>query len=411
MITGGIRWVDLDALNERCRTYVFPKYQGYGGTYGGGRPNFKADIKEGTIAIDGDGVRLRQPDADCGLKMSAGQVATWTVHSIALLGPLIAGRLDEYRGANGQREPEWWYIWKLCVSLFNLVLSRATGDVWSKTVSKLVVELQEKVLAYPTFSLLFKKKMHFISHVSVEGLEWGPISRFWNMLLEGFHQPHKRAAEASNHKDLLYTVVEDYSERSGLLYYHQTELIREDAVVVGAMARDSINIEDPAAATAPDVAWVYSRAAAAAPKQAGAAPVPHAVELLVDFPEAVRFGGRVFSLGAWVIVSSREPPLVGRLAKIHRLYRSSARGMFSGYRVYAALTVYAESALRQHPIQGHHFSTNSSAVRGVSQAPDIRGEYMELSHPAVQLVLLWRTPNSPDTLQPAPEAAVRFFEI
>ena len=105
-----------EALNLAAAEYEWPLHHSFPG---GRTPAFRADISEGTTAIGPDGTRMRVPDDSCSLKMSAAQVASWTLHSLAILGPLIAEQLDAYRREHGA-EPAWWTIWKRCVSVFQL---------------------------------------------------------------------------------------------------------------------------------------------------------------------------------------------------------------------------------------------------------------------------------------------------
>ena len=76
------------------------------------------------------------------------------------------------------------------------------------------MEAQKRFLGIPAYSMLWKPKNHFATHIPGDILRFGPPRTYWCMRFEAKNQEHKASARHSNFKNTPKTVAKFWAERS-----------------------------------------------------------------------------------------------------------------------------------------------------------------------------------------------------
>ena len=172
----------VEALNARLCGYPYQP--------GCSRPQLFTDaISAGT----GRGAE-RRPLSSCHLNMKAADVTTFVLHSLEILGPFIP---------DGCMWPEW-QSWKLAVAIWRCVHAirvhddpAAPDESTIMCLDTLIREHNTIFLDIALYSELQKPKvMHYLTHLPVNGRDFGPWCKWTNLRFEGFHQLFKQLATA-----------------------------------------------------------------------------------------------------------------------------------------------------------------------------------------------------------------------
>ena len=323
-ITAKLKLCGVADINTSSRTYAWPKFHAFARP-----PQLPESLSESTK----DECGLQVPHLDAALKMNAGAVITWVLHSIpVLLGvKQISHYLLEYRDRHGEY-PLFWQEWICYVRIFRLSLSRVTNNFWAIKIADLSQEHKKLVLMIPEYVQMFKKKEHALDHFAVDGIMVGPLVSFWNFLLEGFHQPHKRSAEASNHKATMLTMVGNWAERSALAFFDPKH--RDDSDVKLIRSAQFVETVDTAS-----VQSVLMRRLVTVADLSG----HH--DIKVEWFECVEHKGRAFGQGSWLEVTFHQGQgvhLNARLSKVHALLR------VNDDKVFVALNIYPPDSLKMN---------------------------------------------------------------
>lgn len=205
-------------LRAAQAAYPYPRISG------GKLPPLLESVTEGkieTVKIEGqiETVQLRMPKSSARLSnMNAAQVLVWMQHSVEVFRPFIERK--------GGAPPAWWEAWVLYVRILHMLMARQVGHQWAQHAALLIRRHHELVISIREFGELFKKKDHYLDHIPLDGLSYGPPVQNWLFLFEAFHQPFKQAARACNFKDALWTIALSWAETSAMDFFNQTHVGR-----------------------------------------------------------------------------------------------------------------------------------------------------------------------------------------
>jgi len=107
----------------------------------------------------------------------------------------------------GQFVQDWsadfWRCWLLHVEYVLLMLSDAFSYEDVRRLDSLIYEHQTLFLSIPSHNQFWVPKHHFVTHVPLDILFWGPPRNFWCMMLESENQVFKQVGKHSNFKSAL----------------------------------------------------------------------------------------------------------------------------------------------------------------------------------------------------------------
>jgi hypothetical protein len=138
----------------------------------------------------------------CHAHMTSGQVKLFTLHSIQLLGRFIKDKSTAV-----------WRCWCLHVHYVAALLQHSFTAVSVLAIDNLIMQQQELFLQIPQYEELWKPKNHYVQHMPLEILRFGPPRGYWCMRFEAMHQFFKKAAKNSNFKDAAKSVGLAYINR------------------------------------------------------------------------------------------------------------------------------------------------------------------------------------------------------
>lgn len=337
MLVKNYKYTTLTKINQAMSNYAWPKYHNFGNL-----PEIRETWLEGEVDPNQpqSEPKARRPARDIHLKMSAGQLLIWLVHSVAVLSPLIADAVS----AHG--DPPCWRSWKLLVRVINVALSREVDEEWAQRLAALVLKHQHLVLSDELIQYrdIYKPKNHYMSHLAADGLKFGPLTGFWEFLFEAFHQFFKRSAERSNHINTIATLANEWAEASAAAYLRGDAFARCHARAV----REPYFKEDVARSPNehPATSMLYAFMGVLPTALSGKRPGGPASEpsVSVAWHNAVQHQGGTIGEGSWVRVSrpasSRgADALHQRLAKVAGIIE--AEGLF-----FVALVLFPDDALQ-----------------------------------------------------------------
>ena len=163
----------------------------------------------------GEGATGGIPSADCSFPGTAAQIGKLLLHLPAILGPLVP---KEKRGEQ---------VWQVA-----LLMAKIHRLLWKRTLSKQdILELDNSIwlhdttfLHCPTLQHLWKPKNHYLSHLPLDIVRWGPPRMYWCMNFEHENQVSKEGASGNfinpvwslaEHKSLLVSL--DYMEKQACM--------------------------------------------------------------------------------------------------------------------------------------------------------------------------------------------------
>ena len=156
------------------------------------RPSYFTDgILKGTHPPEDSGLRGPIPKAGCHVHMTAGDTLRFTLHSIEIIGPLIADHWDD----------PIWQCWLLHVHYVSLLMQHSISAVQISLADELIYKHQEAFLKIEEYTYLYKPKHHFACHFPPDILNFGPPRHYWCMRFESMNQVFKTIAVGGNYRN------------------------------------------------------------------------------------------------------------------------------------------------------------------------------------------------------------------
>jgi hypothetical protein len=175
--------VTLDDINNAMYRYKWP-----GGA--ANRPSYFTDgILKGTYPPSDSTLTGSIPKAGCHVHMTAGDTFRFALHSVEVLGPLIAGHWDD----------PIWQCWLLHVHYLSLIMQHSISATQISLLDELIFKHQEAFLAIDEYVWLYKPKHHFACHFPIDILNFGPPRHYWCMRFEAMNQVFKTIAVGGNY--------------------------------------------------------------------------------------------------------------------------------------------------------------------------------------------------------------------
>ena len=143
----------------------------------------------------GDGL----PSSDCSFPGTAGQIARVILHVQGIFGAMTAEH---------KKDPVWQVtlrLGKICRLLWQR--SFTVDDILNLDESIWLHD--ELMLGTPMLAHLWKPKNHYLSHLPLEIVRWGPPRNYWCIPFEHENQLVKNSVSHSNYNNVLQTAAED----------------------------------------------------------------------------------------------------------------------------------------------------------------------------------------------------------
>ena len=175
--------------------FTLSQLNGWMRTYYWGNDRRPPDITESVTK----GTSEKTPHAAGHVHMTAGQVKTFIAHSEMLLTPLLAS-------AGGLDDIVWqcWLAFARAVSFMERP-SFSFDDVLQ--LDRYIYYHQTRFVRIPEYASLWKPKHHFMTHVPLNILLFGPPRGYWCMRFEAMYQILKSIAAGSNYNNLPYRIA------------------------------------------------------------------------------------------------------------------------------------------------------------------------------------------------------------
>ena len=104
--------------------------------------------------------------------------------------------------------------WVAHIRYFAALMKTEFTDASIAALDGMIHKMQEQFLKIKEYSSLWKPKNHYAQHIPADILLFGPPRGYWCMRFEAKNQDHKRAAKASNFKNVAQSVATFHSDRS-----------------------------------------------------------------------------------------------------------------------------------------------------------------------------------------------------
>ena len=155
----------------------------------------------------GESSNVRKPRPTATLGMSATQTMYFAQHSILLLGGLLP--------QEAKRLPAW-RSWLLHHRVLMMCLQRTFNTDELELLDDLITQYSTQFQKVPEYGTYYKPKHHFLHHVVIDIVRFGPPRFFWCLPSEAFQKIIKAAANRSNYKDECMTVLDFWSMKSAM---------------------------------------------------------------------------------------------------------------------------------------------------------------------------------------------------
>ena len=190
MFVTHFRYFSLETLNRRIATYDW------------GSDTRPPAITESVIK----GTREKTPYPACHVHMTAGQVKTFVAHSIALLCPLLA--------VTGGLQSAVWACWESFARVVAYIERPTFTYEDILQLDRYIYYWQARFVRIPQYADLWKPKHHFITHIPMDILFFGPPRGYWCMRFEALYQILKAFAQGSNYRQLYFRIAEFWKLKS-----------------------------------------------------------------------------------------------------------------------------------------------------------------------------------------------------
>jgi hypothetical protein len=154
------------------------------------RPSYFTDgILKGTAPPVESTLKHSIPKAGAHVHMTAGDTIRFTLHSVEILGPLIAGHWDD----------PIWQCWLLHVHYASILMQHSITAEQISLADELIFKHQTALLAIEEYVYMYKPKHHFACHYPPDILNFGPPRHYWCMRFEAMNQIFKIIAVGGNY--------------------------------------------------------------------------------------------------------------------------------------------------------------------------------------------------------------------
>ena len=151
-----------------------------------------------------EGAKGGIPSADAKLRYTGSQTMHFALNSRALLEPLLHENVSHPA----------WIAWLALVDVVEQYVAdsftMASITALDRAISK-YIRLYQKV---PQFKNRLRPKHHFLTHTARDIINFGPPRQYWCFGYEAKNQQMKRAAAASNYKDVIKTAAKTVAVQS-----------------------------------------------------------------------------------------------------------------------------------------------------------------------------------------------------
>ena len=139
------------------------------------------------------------PSKDCSFPGTASQIANLILAVDVALGPLVPPQ--------HKRDPVWQMVLMLC-KIGRLLWQRSFTAADILELDKTIWLHDTIVLGTPLLVHLWKPKNHYLSHIPLDILRWGPPRTYWCMPFEHENQLTKGAVTHSNYANVLWSAAD-----------------------------------------------------------------------------------------------------------------------------------------------------------------------------------------------------------
>ena len=175
-------WLTCNLLNEVILTYSWPE--------GVHMPLI------GEKSLRGNDSGLPTPEAN--LDMTAHQLLVFVIHSISILGDFVPPE---------ELDCDIWKSWTLHCTWFLLALSKefTLDDVRRLDIT--IYRHHTLFLSIPEYYDLWIPKFHFVQHIPLDILRFGPPTNWWCLMMETENGVYVHAGELSNFVNIMYSMA------------------------------------------------------------------------------------------------------------------------------------------------------------------------------------------------------------
>lgn len=136
------------------------------------------------------------PQAGCKLRYTGAQTMHFALHARAFLEPLVVhATCPSYKA------------WLALLDVVKLYLADTFTIASIEALDVAIVNFNKLYLKVPQFADRMRPKHHFLTHTSTDIINFGPPRNYWCFAYEAKNQVVKRAATASNFKDVIKTAT------------------------------------------------------------------------------------------------------------------------------------------------------------------------------------------------------------
>jgi len=175
-------WLTCNLLNEVILTYSWPE--------GVHMPLI------GEKSLRGNDSGLPTPDAN--LDMTAHQLLVFVIHSISILGDFVPRE---------ELECDIWTSWTLHVTWFLLALSKEFSLDDVRRLDIYIYRHHTLFLSIPDYYDLWIPKFHFVQHIPLDILRFGPPTNWWCLMMETENGVYVHAGELSNFVNVMHSMA------------------------------------------------------------------------------------------------------------------------------------------------------------------------------------------------------------
>lgn len=139
------------------------------------------------------GEKNRVPSVNARLRYTGSQTLHFAMHSRTLIEPLLGSKV-------------FYPAWKAWLALVDVVEKYTAYSFTLPSINDLdaaIIRFMQLYQKVPQFSDQLRPKFHFLTHTAIDIINFGPPRQFWCFPYEAKNQEVKRAAAASNFKNVI----------------------------------------------------------------------------------------------------------------------------------------------------------------------------------------------------------------